>query len=94
MKEWVTIFARYGFAGLVAGVLLYVVVGQVMASQSRLLDEHAAMRTEITSVKEITGQSDMAQQQILYVLQTMCVNAAKTDYQRSECLRQIDTRTR
>lgn len=56
--------------------------------------EHSTLASGMTAIKEIAGQSDMAQQQILYVLQTMCANQARTDAQREGCLKRIDTRTR
>lgn len=93
-KDWLTIFGKYGFAGLVSGVLLYVFVSDVRAGQQTMNEEHAAIRRGVDAVVNIAGQSDMAQQQVLYVLQTLCVNAAKTDDQRDDCQRRIDTRTR
>ena len=52
------------------------------------------VKTSVDAVANIAGQSDMAQQQILYVLQAMCTNQARNDDQRDNCLRRIDTRTR
>lgn len=93
-KEWFQQLGKYGFAGLVAGFLLYVFVYDVRAAQALLREEHRAMRQSVDAVVNISGQSDMAQQQILFVLQTMCVNAARSDDQRDRCLSRIDTRTR
>lgn len=93
-KDWLAIFGKYGFAGLVAGVLLYALVVDVRGQQQSMRDEHVALRNSVDAVVNISGQTDMAQQQILYVLQTLCVNAAKSDSQRDDCQRRIDTRTR
>ena len=93
-KDWLVVFGKYGFAGLVAAVLLYVIVFDVRTAQTATRDEHSSLRKSVDAVVEIAGQSDMAQQQILYVLQTMCVNAARTEGQRDDCQRRIDTRTR
>lgn len=49
--------------------------------------DHVQIGRQLESVANITGQNDMAQQQILYVLQTLCVNQARTDGQRGDCLR-------
>ena len=94
MKEWLAVFAKYGFAGLVSGVLLGVFVFERVNANEATRGEHATLIKSVDSVVTIAGQSDMAQQQILYVLQTMCVNAARTEAQRANCLQRIDTRTR
>ena len=94
MKEWLAVFGKYGFAGFVAGVLLYVFVFDVRDAQMSSRTDHQSLRSSIDAVANIAGQSDMAQQQILYVLQTMCVNAARTEDQRNDCQRRIDTRTK
>lgn len=94
MKEWLAVFGKYGFAGFVAGVLLYVFVFDVRDAQMSSREDHQSLRSSIDAVANIAGQSDMAQQQILYVLQTMCVNSARTEEQRNSCQRRIDTRTR
>lgn len=94
MKEWLAVFAKYGFAGLVSGVLLGVFVFERVNANESTRAEHTKLISSVDSVVTIAGQSDMAQQQILYVLQTMCVNAARTTEQRGNCLQRIDTRTR
>lgn len=94
VTAWLTLAGKYGFAGLVAGVLLYVFVIDVRVAQSALQKEHAHLSQGMTAVVDIAGQSDMAMQKVLYVLQTMCVNAARNDEQRRDCLRTIEAGTR
>ena len=92
---------KYGLGTVGFVVLGYFMLTDVRADQKATRAEHASMVTAVQSAKasvdavaNIAGQSDMAQQQILYVLQTMCTNQARTDDQRENCLRRIDTRTR
>lgn len=88
------ILAKSGPWAVVAGVLIGVFVFDVRVGITQQHQQHQALIMGVEGVKEIAGQSDMAQQQILYVLQTLCVNAAKTDVQRDNCQRQIGTRNR
>lgn len=88
------VLAKSGPWAIVAGVLIGVFVFDVRVGLTETKNEHRALIHSVDAVKDIAGQSDMAQQQILYVLQTMCANQARTDDQRDNCQRRIDTRTR
>lgn len=88
-KALMKTFAASGAIGIVAGVLLWVLVTDVRADQRATRDEHQRMREEFAAIKNITGQGDMAQQQILWILQTMCVNQAKSETVREDCLRKV-----
>jgi len=79
--------AKWGLGGIFGGVILAFFLADVRADQAATRTEHTMMREDIAAMKNITGQSDMSQQLILYVLTTMCVNAAKSDFQRSECVK-------
>lgn len=83
--------------GVPAALLTFVIVwltGDFNVRLRAIETQHVDISGGVTAIKEITGQSDMAQQQILYVLQTLCVNQARTDAHRSDCLRTIGTRNR
>lgn len=85
---------KYGLGTVGFVVLGYFMLTDVRADQRATRTEHSELITAVGAVANIAGQSDMAQQQILYVLQAMCSNQAKNDDQRENCLRRIDTRTR
>ena len=88
------ILAKSGPWAVVAGVLIGVFVFDVRVGLTEGRQQHADILNAMQSMENIAGQTDMAQQQVLYVLQTMCVNAAETATQRDNCQRRIDTRTR
>lgn len=80
-------FAKYGFAGIIAGILLAFFLTEVRADQRSTRTEHQGIMQEAAAMKDISGQSHMSQQQILYVLTTMCINQAKNNSQRGECVK-------
>lgn len=88
------ILAKSGPWAVVAGVLIGVFVFDVRVGLTEGRNEHGAILKTLGDIENIAGQSDMSQQQILYVLQTMCANQARTDDQRDSCQRRIDLRTR
>ena len=88
------VLAKSGPWAVVAGVLIGVFVFDVRVGLTEGRQQHADILNAMQSMENIAGQTDMAQQQVLYVLQTMCVNAAETAQQRDNCQRRIDTRTR
>ena len=85
---------KYGLGTVGFVVLGYFMLTDVRADQKANRIEHQKLVDGVASIVTISGQSDMAQQQILYVLQAMCANQARNDDQRENCLRRIDTRTR
>lgn len=86
--------AKGGPWAIVAGVLIGVFVFDVRVGLTEGRQQHDDILKAVKSMENIAGQTDMAQQQVLYVLQTMCVNAAASEAQRDNCQRRIDTRTR
>lgn len=88
------ILAKSGPWAVVAGVLIGVFVFDVRVGLTEGRNQHGEILKAVEDIENIAGQTDMAQQQILYVLQTMCANAARTDDQRDNCQRRIDVRTR
>ena len=85
---------KYGLGTVGFVVLGWFMLTDVRADLKSNRVEHSQVVAGVAAIKDIAGQSDMAQQQILYVLQTMCVNSARTIEQRDNCQRRIDTRTR
>lgn len=83
------VFMKYGVAGVVAGVLLWVFISDVRADQRATRTEHLKFREEFLAVKDIAAQGDHSQQQILWILQTMCVNSARNEAMRADCLRKV-----
>lgn len=94
MDKWAENFRRYGFAGAVAGLCLYVIVFDVRAAQTTIHEDHSRLRESVADVVNISGQTDMAMQKILAVLLASCVNSARTENDRNRCLGNIDIRTR
>lgn len=92
-SAWKTL-VKAGPWAVMTGVLVGVFIFDVRVGLTEGREQHTHLINSVDAVKEIAGQSDMAQQQILYVLQTLCVNAAKTEVQRDDCQRRIDTRNR
>lgn len=88
------ILAKSGPWAVVAGVLIGVFVFDVRVGLTEGRNQHGAILKAVEDIENIAGQTDMAQQQILYVLQTMCVNVSDTETERDNCQRRIDTRTR
>lgn len=80
-------FAKYGFVGLIAGILLIFFLTETWANQRTAEIAHHDIKEAVTSIKDITGQSDMTQQQILWILEVICVNGADTPSARADCLR-------
>lgn len=86
------ILAKSGPWAVVAGVLIGVFVFDVRVGLTEGRNQHQQLLTNVEAIKDITGQADMAQQRILWVLQTMCTNQATSDAQRRECLSDTNTR--
>lgn len=80
--------AKVGIPGVIAMFLVY----RLSVGFDVFAKDHERLLESMAQVVTITRQSDIAQRQILYVLQTMCVNQARTDSQRADCLRKIETR--
>jgi len=85
---------KYGLGTVGFVVLFWFMLTDARADMKANRAEHLDFMSGLSAIKDISGQSDMAMQQVLYVLQTMCVNQARTTEQRDNCQRRIDTRTR
>lgn len=97
---WKTL-AKAGPWAVVAGVLIGVFIFDVRVGLSEGRNEHGAILKAVEDIEQIAErtytrqeQADDRQKQILYVLQTMCANQARTDDQRDNCQRRVDTRAR
>ena len=81
-------FVRFGIAGIFAGVLLGVFIGDVRADQQKNRDEHAVITQRVTGVENINGQILMALERIAWLQLQQCVNNAKTPGAQQQCVTQ------
>ena len=90
MKEWGQFALKHGPAWALAAFLVVFLVVDVKQSQASMQQQHDELAQAVGQMKDITGQSHMAQERILYVLRRSCVNTAKTPQDRDACLRDRD----
>ncbi len=89
VPEWVNAILKLGIPGAIAIFLVYrmaqgfdvvaVRLGNLEGQQTQVLSEHLRLA-------DLSGRAAMLQEKILNVLRVQCVNAARTDDARRNCL--------
>lgn len=87
-EKFITRFLQFGFAAIIAGVLLGVFIGEVRADQKKNREEHALISLRVTGVENINGQILMALERIAWLQLQACVNDAKTPAAQQQCVTQ------
>ena len=87
-EKFVQAFLRFGIAGIFAGILLGVFIGDVRADQQKNRDEHTTIAQRLTGVENINGQILMALERIAWLQLQACVNNAKSPAARDQCVPQ------
>jgi hypothetical protein len=90
MKEWGQFALKYGPAWALLLLFVYFTLVDIKQSQADSQRQHDDLKYAIGQMQDITGQSHMAQERILYVLRRSCVNTAQTSTDRDACLRDRD----
>jgi len=91
MPEWLNAIVKLGIPGAIAVFLVWRLasgfeVFDVRLSAIEAQHAHAAVATE--AAKDLAGRSLMTNERVLWVLQVMCANDAKTSEARERCLRE------
>lgn len=82
--------AKVGIPGVIAMFLVYRLAVGFDAFDVRLKaleGQHALAAENALSAKDLAGRALMTNERVLFVLQTMCVNDAKSADARERCLR-------
>lgn len=89
--EWVTAIVKLGIPGAIAVFLVWRLAGGFDLINARLQaveSQHATIATVAETTKDLTGRTLMTNERVLWVLQVMCANDAKTSEARERCLRE------
>lgn len=89
-EKVIQFFLRFGIAGIFAGVLLGVFIGDVRADQKKTRDEHIELQQQHARIENILEQSLRSQGGMLYLQRRQCINTAKTQLDREACARDKD----
>lgn len=99
-EDFLTAVKKYGLATVAAIVFGYILLVDVRADQQALQQQHERMLTQfgkmieeqqnlargVLKTADKNGETQMLQEKILGVLETMCVQQATTQADRRECL--------
>lgn len=88
--DWNAI-AKVGIPGVIACFLVWKLADGFEVFDVRLKaieSQHAAAAISAESAKDLAGRSLMSSERILWVLQAMCANDAKSNDARERCLRE------
>lgn len=83
--------AKVGLPGAIAMFLVYRLSTGFDAFDVRLKaieQQHVSSAVAAETAKELAGRSLMTNEKILWILQVMCANDAKTNEARERCLRE------
>lgn len=86
MEGWLKELAKYGPIGLVCAVLLYSMIWEIKPALAEMQGQHATIVGYASRMDDTAKSSALVNDRILRVLLAQCVNAAKTDQQRRDCL--------
>lgn len=90
-KDWLNTIVKLGVPGAIAVFLVWRLAGGFDVINTRLLaveNQHAAIAAQAEATKDLTGRVLMSNERVLWVLQVMCANDAKTPEARERCLRE------
>lgn len=86
---------RYGLPTVVALLLGYILIGEVRADQKLIKEQHIALTIEqqnlargVLKLADRQGETQMLQEKILRVMQTMCIQGATNQADRRECMKE------
>lgn len=89
-EKFVARFLQFGFAAIIAGVLLGVFIGEVRADQRKGDEKHDAIEKRIAGLENVMGQFLMSQERMVYLTRRQCINTAKTQAERDACSKDRD----
>lgn len=91
LPDWVNAILKLGIPGAIAIFLVYRLaqgfdvitlrLGNLEVQQTQVLSEHMRLA-------DLSGRSTMISEKILNVLRVQCVNTARTDEARRDCLQE------
>ena len=91
MPQWARIVWIFGAPSILAGVLVWRLIAgiedTVEASLSQMTDTHAALMQHVRATEDAARLVQAAQMSQISVMRQICVNTAKDDQQRRECVR-------
>jgi hypothetical protein len=88
--DW-TAVGKVGIPGIIAMFLVYNIVTGFEKFDIRLQaleTQHTVAATAATDAKDLAGRALMTNERVLWVLQVMCTNEAKTADARERCIRE------
>lgn len=88
LKEWFQAAAKFGAPSVLIAFLLWWLTGDFNVRLRAIESQHTEMNQHASRTEDSMGRTYMSTEKVLYVLQTMCVNDAKTNDARERCLRE------
>lgn len=87
-KEWCAAAAKFGAPSVLIAFLLWWLTGDFNVRLRAIESQHVEMNEHASRTEDAMGRTHMSTEKVLYVLQIMCVNDAKTSDARERCLRE------
>lgn len=88
---WQALIAKYGVQSAIALFLIWWLTGKVdgeLGSMKATLTEHTQVTNAATlSMQNFSAEQRQVQRELSVLLRQICVNTAKTDQARQECIR-------
>jgi hypothetical protein len=87
--EWVSAIVKLGVPGAIAVFLVWRMAAGFEVFDVRLAAieaQHVHASAEMLAAKDLAGRALMTNERVLWVLQVMCANEAKTNDARERCL--------
>lgn len=85
--DWFKEFFKYGIAGVICGILLYVFLADVRADQKATRVEHQTMMTNQAAIRFALDAFLAAARRSEFLQLRLCINTAKTTTDRDACVR-------
>jgi len=89
--DWVNAIVKLGLPGAIAVFLVWRLAAgfDVLDVRLRAVEsQHQDIQLQSEAIKDLTGRVLMSNERVLWVLQVMCANEAKTSDARERCLRE------
>lgn len=79
---------KYGFPSVAAVIFGYLYVGEIRADQRNIIIEQQNLARGVIKLADKQGETQMLQEKILGVMRVMCIQGAKTQTDRRDCLKE------
>lgn len=89
--DWTNTILKLGIPGAIAVFLVWRLASGFDVIDVRLRaveSQHSTIQSQSEAIEDLTGRVLMSNERVLWVLQVMCANEAKTADARERCLRE------